>query len=66
MAFPLRPFNLRCRICDWTIHSRPASDCFMPNEVPTRCKRCGSIELEGEYGKNLRLKAFLRTHFGLK
>lgn len=65
MAFPPRPFNLRCRICDWTIHCRPTSDCFKPNEIPTRCKRCGSAYLEVEHGRQLRLKAFLRTHFGL-
>lgn len=66
MAFPPRPFNLRCRICDWTIHCRPTSDCFTPDEVPCCCKRCGSSGLEAEYGTHLRIKAFLRTHFGLK
>ena len=60
-----RPFNLRCPICDWTKHCRPSSDCYSPLEVPIRCKRCGCTDLEGEYGTNLRLKAFLRTQLGM-
>lgn len=61
-----RPFNVRCRVCDWTFHCRPRSDCYSPLEVPTRCKRCSNGELEYEYGENLRLKAFMRSYLGVQ
>lgn len=61
-----RPFNVLCSVCDWTQYCHPKSDCFTLKDFPLRCKRCGNTELEGEYGNNLRLKAFLRTHFGLR
>ncbi len=61
-----RPFNLRCTVCNWTVHCRPSSDCYTPNEVPYHCKRCDSSDLEGEYGQNLRLKAFLRTYLNVE
>ncbi len=65
MAFPAYPFNLHCRDCGWTIHCQPDSDCFTADAAPSLCKRCGSAELEAEYGKNLRFKAFLRTKLGV-
>lgn len=62
---PIRPqpFNLRCPVCNWTKHCRPASDCITPLDVPIQCARCGSTELAREYGKHLYLKAVLRTYF---
>lgn len=65
MAIRPRPFNVRCPICNWTQYCQPRSDCFMPWEVPTNCKRCGNADLQIEGGINLRLKAFLKTHFGM-
>ena len=64
---PIRPqpFNMRCPICNWTKYCQPKSDCFSSNDVPMRCKRCGSTDLQFENGRYLRLKAFLRSHFDM-
>jgi Zn finger protein HypA/HybF involved in hydrogenase expression len=42
MAWPMKPYNLKCPECCWSITVAPTSDVIMPWELPKLCPKCNS------------------------